>query len=199
MVRPRPDRPARGKRRRGECRGALADVGSPVRAPAPSRGRSCPASRHPKPQIRGRKRTPAGHAPGRCTPLPSVLFRRRHQTSSISSPPTAGCGSKLFHGKRGWHRSGRLPVAAQLLLAGAIVGGIAAPTRLAFKTSVSVRATPGRATAMPRLARLRPPGAVTLSFPPNSDSVCVRSGGARRRGAILSSCISTYAIALAVA
>jgi len=38
-------------------------------------------------------------------------------------------GSKLFHGKRGWHRSGRLPVAAQLLLAGAIVGALAAPTR----------------------------------------------------------------------
>jgi len=38
-------------------------------------------------------------------------------------------GSKLFHGSRGWHRSGRLPVAAQLLLAGAIVGALAAPTR----------------------------------------------------------------------
>ena len=37
-------------------------------------------------------------------------------------------GSKLFHGKRGWHRSGLLPASAQLLLAGAIVGALAAPT-----------------------------------------------------------------------
>jgi hypothetical protein len=49
-------------------------------------------------------------------------------------------GSKLFHGGRGWHRSGRLPVSAQLLLAGAIVGALAAPTRSPSETSASVRA-----------------------------------------------------------
>jgi hypothetical protein len=31
-------------------------------------------------------------------------------------------GKKLFHGRRGWHRSGPFPAAAQLLLAGALVG-----------------------------------------------------------------------------
>jgi hypothetical protein len=31
-------------------------------------------------------------------------------------------GSKLFHGRRGWHRSGRFPADLQLLLAGAILG-----------------------------------------------------------------------------
>jgi hypothetical protein len=31
-------------------------------------------------------------------------------------------GQKLFHGRRGWHRSGRFSAAAQLLLAGAIIG-----------------------------------------------------------------------------
>jgi hypothetical protein len=31
-------------------------------------------------------------------------------------------GRKLFHGGRGWHRSGRLPATLQLVVAGAIVG-----------------------------------------------------------------------------
>jgi hypothetical protein len=31
-------------------------------------------------------------------------------------------GSKLFHGRRGWHREGRLSAAAQLLLAGVLTG-----------------------------------------------------------------------------
>jgi hypothetical protein len=31
-------------------------------------------------------------------------------------------GRKLFHGRHGWHRSGRFPATAQLLLAGAILG-----------------------------------------------------------------------------
>jgi hypothetical protein len=31
-------------------------------------------------------------------------------------------GQKLFHGRHGWHRSGRFSAAAQLLLAGAILG-----------------------------------------------------------------------------
>jgi len=36
-------------------------------------------------------------------------------------------GRKLFH--RGWHRSGRFPADLQLLLAGAILGALAAPPR----------------------------------------------------------------------
>jgi hypothetical protein len=39
-------------------------------------------------------------------------------------------GRKIFHGRRGWHRSGRFPTHVQLLLAGAIVGGLIAPRRL---------------------------------------------------------------------
>jgi hypothetical protein len=34
-------------------------------------------------------------------------------------------GQKLFHGKHGWHRTGRFSAAAQLVLAGAIVGALA--------------------------------------------------------------------------
>jgi hypothetical protein len=33
-------------------------------------------------------------------------------------------GRKLFHGRHGWHRSGGLSTAAQLLLAGAILGSL---------------------------------------------------------------------------
>ena len=36
-------------------------------------------------------------------------------------------GRKLFHGRRGWHRSGRFPADLQLLLAGAILGALVAP------------------------------------------------------------------------
>lgn len=35
-------------------------------------------------------------------------------------------GHKLFHGRHGWHRSGRFPAEVQLLLAGAIVGALIA-------------------------------------------------------------------------
>jgi hypothetical protein len=33
-------------------------------------------------------------------------------------------GKKLFHGTHGWHRSGRFSAAAQLVLAGAILGAL---------------------------------------------------------------------------
>jgi hypothetical protein len=33
-------------------------------------------------------------------------------------------GQKLFHGRRGWHRSGGLSATAQLLVAGAILGAL---------------------------------------------------------------------------
>ncbi len=36
-------------------------------------------------------------------------------------------GSKLFHGRHGWHRSGRFRADVQLLLAGAIVGALIGP------------------------------------------------------------------------
>lgn len=35
-------------------------------------------------------------------------------------------GRKLFHGRRGWHRTGPFPAALQLVLAGAIVGAVIA-------------------------------------------------------------------------
>jgi hypothetical protein len=38
-------------------------------------------------------------------------------------------GKKLFHGNRGWHRSGAFPASVQLLLAGAIVGFLLGPRR----------------------------------------------------------------------
>jgi hypothetical protein len=40
-------------------------------------------------------------------------------------------GSKLFHGRHGWHRTGRFPTDLQLVLAGAIVGVLIAPRRKA--------------------------------------------------------------------
>jgi hypothetical protein len=36
-------------------------------------------------------------------------------------------GSKLFHGRRGWHRSGRLSSDLQLVMAGAILGALIGP------------------------------------------------------------------------
>jgi hypothetical protein len=38
-------------------------------------------------------------------------------------------GSKLFHGRRGWHRSGGLPAWTQLLLAGVLTGRLLARVR----------------------------------------------------------------------
>jgi hypothetical protein len=38
-------------------------------------------------------------------------------------------GSKLFHGRRGWHRSGGLSADTQLLLAGFLIGRLLAPQR----------------------------------------------------------------------
>jgi hypothetical protein len=35
-------------------------------------------------------------------------------------------GKKLFHGRRGWHRSGAFPARRQLLLAGMVIGFLAA-------------------------------------------------------------------------
>jgi hypothetical protein len=36
-------------------------------------------------------------------------------------------GRKLFHGRLGWHRAGNFPAAAQLVIAGAIVGYLLGP------------------------------------------------------------------------
>lgn len=38
-------------------------------------------------------------------------------------------GKKLFHGSRGWHRSGAFPARLQLLIAGVILGLLVAPER----------------------------------------------------------------------
>ena len=38
-------------------------------------------------------------------------------------------GKKLFHGSRGWHRSGAFPARLQLLIAGVLLGLVAAPQR----------------------------------------------------------------------
>jgi hypothetical protein len=38
-------------------------------------------------------------------------------------------GRKLFHGGRGWHRSGRFPAELQLLLAGATIGVLVSQRR----------------------------------------------------------------------
>jgi hypothetical protein len=38
-------------------------------------------------------------------------------------------GSKLFHGRRGWHREGGFSARAQLVVAGVLLGGLLAPSR----------------------------------------------------------------------
>jgi hypothetical protein len=38
-------------------------------------------------------------------------------------------GRKVFHGRLGWHRSGRFPADLQLLLAGVILGTLIVPRR----------------------------------------------------------------------
>jgi hypothetical protein len=44
-------------------------------------------------------------------------------------PSLRPCGEKVFHGSRGWHRSGAFPAKLQLLLAGAILSLLLAPRR----------------------------------------------------------------------
>ena len=44
-------------------------------------------------------------------------------------------GSKLFHDRRGWHRSGGIAASTQLLLAGIIVGWLWHPHRAAAKAT----------------------------------------------------------------
>ena len=43
-------------------------------------------------------------------------------------------GRKLFHGRRGWHRTGSFRAEAQLALAGAIIGLLVKPPRQAWQT-----------------------------------------------------------------
>ena len=38
-------------------------------------------------------------------------------------------GDKMFHGRHGWHRSGRFPAQLQLFLAGMTIGALIAPRR----------------------------------------------------------------------
>ena len=44
-------------------------------------------------------------------------------------PALRPAGKKLFHGRRGWHRSGSLPASLQLLVAGGILGVLIGPRR----------------------------------------------------------------------
>jgi hypothetical protein len=43
-------------------------------------------------------------------------------------------GSKLFHGRRGWHREGGFSARTQLVVAGVLLGGLLAPRRLSRST-----------------------------------------------------------------
>jgi hypothetical protein len=77
--------------------------------------------------------------------LAGLLAWRRGLTDAATVGALAACapdlehivrlprpgGSKLFHGRRGWHRSGGISTRTQLLLAGVIVGRLlaAAPQR----------------------------------------------------------------------
>jgi hypothetical protein len=54
-------------------------------------------------------------------------------------------GSKLFHGRRGWHRSGRFSAPAQLLLAGFVLGVLCSPPKGIHRTVT--RAFPQRSGA----------------------------------------------------
>jgi hypothetical protein len=38
-------------------------------------------------------------------------------------------GKKVFHGSRGWHRSGAFPASLQLLIAGMMLGFVIGPQR----------------------------------------------------------------------
>jgi hypothetical protein len=72
--------------------------------------------------------------------LAALLALRRGVTDATTIGALAACapdvehivrlprpgGSKLFHGRRGWHRSGGLSTGAQLVLAGFLIGRLLA-------------------------------------------------------------------------
>lgn len=69
---------------------------------------------------------------GRCGPLdPATLGAAASSAPDLEHvvPFLRVGGRKLFHGRYGWHRSGRFRADVQLLLAGAIVGALIAPRR----------------------------------------------------------------------
>jgi hypothetical protein len=51
-------------------------------------------------------------------------------------------GKKLFHGRRGWHRSGAFPARLQLLLAGTVLGFLAAPHHPSTANAAACRTRP---------------------------------------------------------
>ena len=61
-------------------------------------------------------------------------------------------GKKLFHGRRGWHRSGAFPARLQLLLAGTVIGFLAAPS---VHRERSCRPEASAAPVIARPSRLR--------------------------------------------
>ncbi len=52
-------------------------------------------------------------------------------------------GKKLFHGRRGWHRSGAFPARVQLLLAGTVIGFLAAARHPSTANAAAGRKRPG--------------------------------------------------------
>jgi len=95
--------------------------------------------------------------------LIGLLALRRGLTDSATIGALAACapdiehivrlprpgGSKLFHGRRGWHRSGGLSTRSQLLLAGLLLGRL---------LPVTGRSTSRRRNTKPRPAAGRWPG-----------------------------------------
>lgn len=75
--------------------------------------------------------------------LVGLLALRRGITDAATIGAVAACApdvehivrlprpgrSKLFHGRRGWHRSGGLSTRTQLLVAGLLVGSLLGPAR----------------------------------------------------------------------
>jgi hypothetical protein len=51
-------------------------------------------------------------------------------------------GKKLFHGRRGWHRSGAFPARLQLLLAGTVIGFLAAARHPSAANAAARRTRP---------------------------------------------------------
>ena len=80
----------------------------------------------------------------------ALLAARRGLTDAATVGALAACapdiehvvrlprpgGSKLFHGRRGWHREGGLSTATQLLLAGVLIGRLMTKPRTRSTTEV---------------------------------------------------------------
>ena len=84
--------------------------------------------------------------------LAGLLAARRGVTDAATIGALAACapdvehivrlprpgGSKLFHGRRGWHRPGGFSTRTQLLLAGFLIGNLVGPRPRAHQTFSNV-------------------------------------------------------------